>query len=120
MLVLSRKGRGADQEFAIPAVRRRNQARPTKGSGRPINIVTTLAGSGMAVAFAVTANPSVGEADGLGVRLKEMKFVNVYGVVKEGIGAEANPVAELGPVLDDEATLYAVGSVETLNKLWAV
>jgi len=100
--------------------RRRSQARPTKGSGRPINIVTTLTGSGIAVAFAVTAKLSTGELVELGVRLKEMKFVNVYGAVpKEGIDTEANPPGELGPVLGDDATWYnAVEGVE-LNVLSA-
>jgi hypothetical protein len=105
--VVAEEGRSADQEFAMSAVRRRrSQARPTKGSGRPINIVTTLAGSGIAVAFAETENPSVGEREELGVRLKEMKFVNVYGVAKEGIDAEAPLPGELGrPIIDVDATV---------------
>jgi len=76
-----KEGRGEDQEFSTTARRRRSQARPTKGSGRPINIVTTLAGSGIAVTVATTEKVSVGPSV-LGTRLKEMTFVNVYGVEK--------------------------------------
>jgi len=69
-------------------VRRRSQARPTKDSGRPINIVTTLAGSGTAVTVAWTENPSeTGVVEFGGTRLMVMTFVNEYGTAaREEIG----------------------------------
>jgi len=103
--VVVEEGQGENQEFSTTARRRRSQARPTKGSGRPINIVTTLAGSGIAVAVAFTETPNWSEAPDE-IRLKEMEFANSYGSGAKGrIGAEALPVEELGSRLDDDATM---------------
>jgi hypothetical protein len=58
-----------DQPFAL-AWRRPSRASPTKASGRPIDIIITLAGSGIVVTAAAAPKLSVGLKLGLGIRPK--------------------------------------------------
>ena len=90
------------QEFAV-AERRRSQTRPTKGSGRPINMVTTLAGSGTAVTLAVTPNVSSAPAE---PKLNVITFVNEYGVVKDPVGIIARvPLPSWSGPVEVDATV---------------
>ncbi len=109
----------------MPAARRRrSQTRPTKGSGRPINIVTTLAGSGTAVTVAWTENPSETEVVELGIRLMVMTFVNVYGtvareeIVTNGASTLTEPVPGDGTGYNEVMT--ELGGTPEVYVLWTV